>query len=58
MQLDIFSYGESLLTGLEARRREDLERPLIFIAHSLGGLILKDVSSQSRDMESKVNRIL
>lgn len=43
MQLDIFSYGESLLNGLEARRREEAERPLIFIVHSLGGLILKDV---------------
>jgi alpha-beta hydrolase superfamily lysophospholipase len=45
MQLDIFSYGESLLNGLEARRRENPERPLIFIVHSLGGLVLKDVSS-------------
>jgi hypothetical protein len=44
MQLDIFSYGESLLNGLEARRRDCPERPLIFIVHSLGGLILKDVS--------------
>ena len=47
MQLDIFPYGESLLNGLEARRREAPERPLIFIVHSLGGLILKDVSIQA-----------
>ncbi len=44
MQLDIFSYGESLLNSLEARRRVDPQRPLIFIVHSLGGLVLKDVS--------------
>ena len=44
MQLDIFSYGESLLSSLDARRRADPERPLVFIVHSLGGLILKDVS--------------
>ena len=43
MQLDIFSYGESLLNGVEAHRRADPSRPLIFIVHSLGGLILKDV---------------
>ena len=43
MRLDVYSYGESLLNGLEARRREDPHRPLIFIVHSLGGLILKDV---------------
>ena len=44
MRLDVFSYGESLLNGLEARRREFPNRPLIFIVHSLGGLVLKDVS--------------
>ena len=45
MQLDIYSYGESLLNGIEARRRADPSRPLIFIVHSLGGLVLKDVSN-------------
>lgn len=44
MQLDVFSHGESLLNGLEARRRENPDRSIIFIVHSLGGLILKDVS--------------
>ena len=45
MQLDIFSYGESLLNGIEARRRAAPERPIIFFVHSLGGLVLKDVSA-------------
>jgi hypothetical protein len=52
MQLDIFSYGESLLTSLDARRRADPERPLIFIVHSLGGLILKDVNDCSAPLNS------
>ena len=47
MQLDIFSYGESLLNGLEAKRRADPDRPLIYIVHSLGGLILKDAGIYS-----------
>ena len=46
MQLDIYSYGESLLNGLEARRRADPDRRMIFIVHSLGGLILKDVRTE------------
>lgn len=43
MQLDILDYGESLLTGLVAKRRECPDRPIIFVVHSLGGLVMKDV---------------
>jgi hypothetical protein len=46
MQLDIDQYGKSLLNAIEARRRDDSNRPLIFIVHSLGGLIVKDASLQ------------
>ncbi|GAP91608.1 putative alpha beta-hydrolase [Rosellinia necatrix] len=42
MQLDIDQYGESLLNTMEAGRRGNPHRPLILIAHNLGGLILKD----------------
>ena len=45
MQADIPQYGQSLLNGLEMIRRQHKERPLVFVVHSLGGLILKDVSS-------------
>lgn len=54
MQLDVFSYGESLLNVLEARRRADPSRPLLFIVHSLGGLILKDVSISVTPMLSSL----
>ena len=43
MHLDILSFGESLLNGLVARRQEDPDRSLLFVVHSLGGLVLKDV---------------
>lgn len=55
MQLDIYSYGESLLNGVEARRREDPRRRLIFIVHSLGGLIIKDVCHRGL-CDSSINR--
>lgn len=47
MQLDIDQYGEGLLSAMETCRRDNPHRPLILIAHSLGGLILKDISLQS-----------
>ncbi|KAN0083807.1 hypothetical protein V8E54_002895 [Elaphomyces granulatus] len=49
MQLDIDQYGKSLLNAIEARRRDDSNRPLIFIVHSLGGLIVKDAIRQSKN---------
>jgi hypothetical protein len=48
MQLDIDQYGEGLLNAIEARRRDDSGRPLVFIVHSLGGLILKDASLETQ----------
>ncbi|KAF1849701.1 uncharacterized protein K460DRAFT_411532 [Cucurbitaria berberidis CBS 394.84] len=48
MQLDILSHGESLISGLAARRAEDAGRPLLFVVHSLGGLVLKDVLRRAR----------
>ncbi|KAI0102848.1 quinon protein alcohol dehydrogenase-like superfamily [Nemania sp. FL0031] len=48
MKLDIDQYGESLLNATEASRRGNPHRPLIFIVHSLGGLILKDALRRAR----------
>jgi hypothetical protein len=44
-QNGILQHGRDLLTRLAGRRRKaDPTRPLIFVVHSLGGLILKEVS--------------
>ncbi|VUC36986.1 unnamed protein product [Clonostachys rosea] len=40
-QGNILSISNNLLSTLESDRREVLGRPLIFIAHSLGGIIVK-----------------
>jgi hypothetical protein len=42
-QNNIHAHGRSLLNALELYRRQDPKRRLIFIVHSLGGLILKEV---------------
>lgn len=38
----IFNHGKDLLFGF--RRERNLDVPIIFVAHSLGGIILKEVS--------------
>lgn len=43
-QNNINAHGRSLLNALELCRRDDPIRPIIFVVHSLGGIILKEVS--------------
>jgi hypothetical protein len=43
-QNNISAHGRSLLNALELYRREFPKRPILFIVHSLGGIILKEVS--------------
>ncbi|KAF8249194.1 hypothetical protein K440DRAFT_544280, partial [Wilcoxina mikolae CBS 423.85] len=46
-QNNIYQHGRSLLNGLEAVRRKNPTRPIIFIVHSLGGIILKDFEADN-----------
>lgn len=52
-QNGIFSHAKDLLFGLSRERRFD--RPLVFVAHSLGGVIVKQVS-QSRLSSAHLRR--
>lgn len=47
IQTNIIGHGTSLLNALEAFRRNTPDRPMIFVVHSLGGLVLKEALRQS-----------
>jgi len=57
-QGNMFSHARDLLYNLEPKRRKQPNRDLVFIAHSLGGILVKEVLRRSETHpESKINKI-
>ena len=46
-QMDVIGHGRSLLNSLETFRSHEPRRPLLFVVHSLGGLVLKEALRRS-----------
>ena len=44
-QSSVFGHAENLLSDVSRKREEDEEetRPIIFVGHSLGGLVIKEI---------------
>ena len=53
-QGSVFSHGRDLLFALD--RKRDQTRPLVFVAHSLGGIVVKEMLSRSSTSESQALR--
>ncbi|KAF2192074.1 hypothetical protein K469DRAFT_480837, partial [Zopfia rhizophila CBS 207.26] len=57
-QGNIYSHARDLLYRLEAKRRNAANRDVAFIAHSLGGILVKEVLQRSKiDPDSRINKI-
>jgi pimeloyl-ACP methyl ester carboxylesterase len=51
------NHGKSLATDVSDRRRKDTERPLVFIAHSLGGLVCEQALLICREGEPSLEKV-
>ncbi|KAJ5153991.1 uncharacterized protein N7500_009430 [Penicillium coprophilum] len=57
-QGNIFSHARNLLYELEAKRRKAPDRRLIFVAHSLGGILVKEALRRSEhDPDEAIRKI-
>ncbi|KAF4971464.1 hypothetical protein FSARC_1692 [Fusarium sarcochroum] len=50
---DLYDFSEQLLSGLHALRQseKEQERPIVFICHSLGGIVFKQASIRAHELE-------
>ncbi|KAI0594829.1 hypothetical protein F4775DRAFT_412770 [Biscogniauxia sp. FL1348] len=48
----VYDIGWDLLVALEGERRESSDRPIIFIVHSLGGIVVKEMLRRSDGCKS------
>jgi hypothetical protein len=57
-QGSIFSHARDLLYALDTKRRQVPDRDLVFIAHSLGGILVKEVLRRSEvDPDARLKKI-
>lgn len=57
-QGNIFSHARDLLYELEEKRRKVADRDLVFMSHSLGGILVKEVLRRSQaDPDTKIQKI-
>lgn len=57
-QGNIFAHARNLLYDLDLKRRRSPDRDLVFIAHSLGGIIVKEVLRRSEvDPDPKIKKL-
>ena len=59
-QASVYQHSKTLLNDLADARESNDEnkRPIIFVVHSLGGIVVKDALGQSRAERTHLNRIL
>lgn len=53
----IYDIALDFLTSLEAERRSQPSRPLVFVAHSLGGIVVKEVLRRSHGFDNHLRQI-
>lgn len=47
----VYDIARDLLVALEAERRQEAYRPVTFVVHSLGGIVVKEMLRQSQDFQ-------